>query len=259
MRAHAAVWIYAQQYSNPYAKAYASKRSKLQGINKVESDSKWLRGRGGMRLRQAWFLVPEARQNALDTPANTFPNGKNGIIDERTSRGRRTSKTATAEKYESSTSSGESNSQLRLKLAAMTRARTHFHEVTCKEKQLRIHAGSFIGALTATIKSVRSAIFLAHATDSPSSVEDAFVAVCSRLTDVFTSVLGATKFAPEPNDDPPCEEYSKTRIHKAEAKFLDALRDLQQVQNDSEQVNFDAPILEESNIFFGTNTASCFQ
>ncbi|OWY91018.1 hypothetical protein PHMEG_00040572 [Phytophthora megakarya] len=233
MRAHAAVWIYAQQYGNPYPKAYACKRSKLQGINKVESDSKWLRGRGGMRLRQAWFLVPEARRNALmlDTPDSSFPNGTNGIIDERTTRGRRTTKTATAETNESSTSSVENNSQFRLKLSAMTRARTHFHEITCKEKQLRVHAeynrGSLVGALTATIESVRSAILLAHAADSPSSAKDAFVAVCSRLTDVFASVLGATKFAPEPNDDPPCEEYPKTRIHKAEAKFLDALRDLQ--------------------------------
>ncbi|OWY99076.1 hypothetical protein PHMEG_00029992, partial [Phytophthora megakarya] len=106
-----------------------------------------------------------------------------------------------------------------------------------KEKQLRVHAeynrGSLVGALTATIESVRSVILPAHAADSPSSAKDAFVAVCSRLTYVFASVLGATKIEPEPNDGPPCEEYWKTRIHKAEAKFLDALRDLQQDQNDS--------------------------
>ncbi|OWZ18724.1 hypothetical protein PHMEG_0007138, partial [Phytophthora megakarya] len=81
VRAHAAVWIYAQPYGNPYAKHYASKRRKWQGENKVESDSKFLHGRGGMRLRQAWLLHPEAGRNTLmlHTSDSTFPIGTKRI------------------------------------------------------------------------------------------------------------------------------------------------------------------------------------
>ncbi|ETK79161.1 hypothetical protein F441_15225 [Phytophthora nicotianae CJ01A1] len=85
MRVHKAVWHFAVTGGNDYARRYAINRLELDDSMQIERDSKFLRGRGGMRLRSAWYKLgdKECKRRMLVTPDDTFPEGTNGILDER--------------------------------------------------------------------------------------------------------------------------------------------------------------------------------
>lgn len=52
MRVHKAIWVFAAEQGNKYAKTYADEWKQLSGENLGKRDSRWLLGRGGTRLRK---------------------------------------------------------------------------------------------------------------------------------------------------------------------------------------------------------------
>jgi hypothetical protein len=100
MRVHEALWVYAEKKGNQYAKDYAAARQQIPSCDRARRDSKWLLGKGGLRIRTAWRLLDDSARDQLmrATPdqhfkccINKIPDQSNvqtilasGILDERT-------------------------------------------------------------------------------------------------------------------------------------------------------------------------------
>ncbi|KAE9337329.1 hypothetical protein PF008_g12586 [Phytophthora fragariae] len=87
MRAHNAVWLFAEAVGNEYARWYASIRQTLLESERRARDTTFLCGRGGDKIRDAWRDIgPDERERLIQaTPDSSFPNDTYGIMDERRS------------------------------------------------------------------------------------------------------------------------------------------------------------------------------
>ncbi|KAE9066900.1 hypothetical protein PF010_g27685 [Phytophthora fragariae] len=85
------------------------------------------------------------------------------------------------------------DSMLMLKTKLMMKACSNYHDVASKEYLLRMKTnydrGSLSGVIQATVHSVKHAVLLSRSKDKARTADEAFSAVCNRLTDVFDSAL----------------------------------------------------------------------
>ncbi|EGZ14517.1 hypothetical protein PHYSODRAFT_301512 [Phytophthora sojae] len=90
MRVHEAVWRYAVSAANDLEQEYPYQRLQLREEDRRHRDSRWLRGSGGKKLRRAWLaLQPSERERMMEATSDpTFPEGTDGVLDERTRTGR---------------------------------------------------------------------------------------------------------------------------------------------------------------------------
>ncbi|EGZ21962.1 hypothetical protein PHYSODRAFT_491586, partial [Phytophthora sojae] len=227
--------LYASLHDNDYARAYAKERLQLSEDARRGRDSKWLLNKGGVRLREQWCALPSPKRRRLlqETPDLSFPEGDDGILDER----RRRSSSA----IQLSPSVMESERELSAtdmtspdvadKVVRMANTRSNYHQILCEEHRLRVRAeynrGSLAGVLESAASSVISAVALAKA-DCPTTSDEAFAAVCTRLTCVLGTMLGTAHFDPDPDDDQPSRAFSESRIQAARRKYDVSVRELQQ-------------------------------
>ncbi|ETP36899.1 hypothetical protein F442_15244 [Phytophthora nicotianae P10297] len=192
MRVHKAVWHFAVTGGNDYARRYAINRLELDGSMQIERDSKFLRGRGGMRLRSAWYKLgdKECKRRMLETPDDTFPQGTNGILDER----KREENWCPPQDHlapvihVSDDIANELNPNnlelLKDRTVRLEIARSSYYDVLASEHMLRIHdsynGGSLAGVMQATLESIKYAIVLAKVKDNPRTSEEGFDAVSRR-------------------------------------------------------------------------------
>ncbi|KAG7375803.1 hypothetical protein PHYPSEUDO_015238 [Phytophthora pseudosyringae] len=107
----------------------------------------------------------------------------------------------------------------------MLAARSKYHRIASNEYLLKLQTnydhGSLVGVIESTVQSVRHAIQLARTEDRPPNADEAFEAVCARVTDVFATTTGTTKFPPEPLSDSetPSPSFAKARINKAHSAY----------------------------------------
>ncbi|KAE9346013.1 hypothetical protein PR003_g7639 [Phytophthora rubi] len=116
-------------------------------------------------------------------------------------------------------------SPLQVKTKEMLAGRSKYHKTASQEYLLKLQTnydrGSLVGVIESTVQSVKHAIQLAWAEDRPRSANEAFEAVCSRVSDVFATAIGTSKFPPEPLSDSgtPSPSFAKARIDKAHSAY----------------------------------------
>lgn len=264
MFVHEAVWKFAETDGNRYAKLQASSRKLLTGAPLKIADSKWLVGRGGTRLREAWLSLPvETRRDmmaATDDP--DFPPCDSGIVDERhINSSRKTQITTTTHESRKRASqspkiNSDGTSSYMHKKYRFLKARARYFEVASKEEIVRLSiaydSGSLKGVLDAAIKSAEYAVMLSKYKDRATTADEAYVAVAESLSDVFSSISGITCFDPEPNTDGPSDNFAVSRISAAYVKYQEAAQDAQdEMTKTSTTEDLDKPILTGTVRFFG--------
>ncbi|KAG7379374.1 hypothetical protein PHYPSEUDO_008694 [Phytophthora pseudosyringae] len=116
-------------------------------------------------------------------------------------------------------------SPLQVKTKVMLAARSKYHRIASKEYLLKLQTnydrGSLVGVIESTVQSVRHAIQLARTEDRARNADEAFEAVFTRITDVFATATGTTKFPPEPLSDSetPSPSFAKARTNKAHSAY----------------------------------------
>jgi hypothetical protein len=194
MRIHAAVWQFAASSGNDYARQYVNDRDLLNEKERGKSDSKWLRGHGGKRLRNMWLSQPIQARTLLmrQTPDTSFPAGTNGVLDERfEKKGRVKGSQQTSKEMKGVHSTAALETRLQpseskerplhgerhplgdpfdTQKAVMKTARSSYHRLASKEHLLKLQTeydrGSLAGVIEATVLSVKHAILLAKSQDS---------------------------------------------------------------------------------------------
>ncbi|EGZ04331.1 hypothetical protein PHYSODRAFT_320419 [Phytophthora sojae] len=238
MRLHQAVWLYASLHGNDYARAYAKERLQLSEDARRVRDSKWLLNKGGVRLREQWRALPSPKRRRLlqETPDLSFPEGVDGILDER--RRNLPRQKSVLESARELSATDMTSPDVADKVVRMANARSNYHQILCEEHRLRVRAeynrGSLAGVLESAASSVISAVALAKAdcptttkADCPTTSDEAFAAVCTRLTCVLGTMLGTAQFDPDPDDDQPSRAFSESRIQAARRKYDVSVREVQ--------------------------------
>ncbi|OWY98203.1 Cleavage induced protein [Phytophthora megakarya] len=242
MRLHEAVWVYAEQHGNDYAREYATLRKIL-----------------------SRYSVVEQKRLMLLTPDDSFPEGSNGILDGRNRYGQ-TKKKATRHPRSAATSnpavemkSPNSNFQSKFHAARakLQTAKSKYHSVMMTENLLSLNTGYNQGNMSGVIHSivggVQHAILYARSNDKVSNPDDAYAAVATHVSDVLASAIGISRFEPEPlsSDELPSAKFAKARIDKAFGHYQLSRREAEQL---SGGIDFDLPseaLLESTHSYFG--------
>ncbi|KAJ8525808.1 hypothetical protein ON010_g15306 [Phytophthora cinnamomi] len=185
MKVHLAVWFYAETKGNAYARAYAKKRKLFDSDQKRIQNSKWIRGRGGQRLREAWLKLSKAAKKRWFAahPDHDFKGESNGIQDDRKSK----KKTEGAARIESANQEEshqppradtstrhlpirqtnvdpepQGSKVLKQKMQLLKKHRSTYHQVVCEEENLRVdtayNRGNMTGVITSLASGVQNAI-----------------------------------------------------------------------------------------------------
>jgi len=260
MRAHAAVWRFAETNGNAYAREYADKRKRVPNDAR---DSKWLLGKGGIKLRLAWFALRDETRLELmaNTPDTVIGACTSGIVDERTTR---TTTTATARSLHARSSQAKrasdttANEQLKKQRHEKTNSssgvsddlprfrqlqvsRIKYHDVVVKESrmllQIAYDTGNMSGLIESTLAIVESSIYLARFADNPASVAKAFEAVAERVAWISADITAMARFEPVPFDeDAPSPAFAAARIEKARALYQPTRREPQPSSSNHERL-----------------------
>ncbi|EGZ29831.1 hypothetical protein PHYSODRAFT_294819 [Phytophthora sojae] len=127
-------------------------------------------------------------------------------------------------------------------LSRFKTARSGYHETVIKEQrvfaQIAYDSGNMTGVLNAFMKSAEATAQLARFKDRAGTPHEGFVAVASRMEDLFAAFGGMLRFDPDPEamDDGPSVEFAQARIRSAKRKYQVALNELV-----SQQPNMDDP------------------
>ncbi|KAG6952015.1 hypothetical protein JG688_00013477 [Phytophthora aleatoria] len=148
---------------------------------------------------------------------------------------------------------------LETELRNLSRAKVWYYDTKCREVLLRLNTaynlGNLTGVITAAVSSVHCVIHLARTRDRPSTSDEAFAAVSTRLTDVFASALATTMFPSDPDygSDAPSEDFASTRIETARENYYSVIEAAQSRTIESNRDLFDPepPILQPTYQFFG--------
>jgi hypothetical protein len=280
MKIHAAVWYFAEVEGNDWAKKYAHARKGLDDVERASRDSKWLRGRGGTRLRAAWeALSHETKTQLLEqTPDAGFPAQTMGVWDERSALKCNQSESMEKAPFESKCPRTLSNpvqpaqvsvpsasrsttlspdSVLSHLRARFNRDRSLYYDVVCREEQLKIatayNNGNLSGVIEAIVSGVTSAVYLARSQDRCKTSDEAFSAVCVRVGDVLASTHSNTWYPPKPDysSDAPSAEFSSGRITRVRQKYRSSLKELRDELVRTENADDPDPPLLSSHKFFG--------
>ncbi|KAE9187540.1 hypothetical protein PF005_g20413 [Phytophthora fragariae] len=269
MRAHNVMWLFAKEFGNLYAKDYADKRQGVSEQAIMRMDSKWLRGKGGVRVRKAWLTLSEEERNTRmqQLPDSSFPPGTNGILDERFNqdqrdrsvRQRRDSRVVSPQPLRAwPLVDGPNQRGLQGRIARLVRARSAYHKTVAAEQLLRVDTaynnGDMTSLLHAVVAAVQHTLLLARSEGRASTAEEAYAAAAARLTDVFAVAIGVNKFDPDPADEieRPSAEFAEAKISKVEEQYRSAVQDAyQQCANDNRDEDPDAPLLEPDHAYFG--------
>ncbi|KAE8996544.1 hypothetical protein PR003_g20574 [Phytophthora rubi] len=270
MRVHTAIWLFAEEKGNRYAQNYAKERKGLKGATLLRRDSEWLLGKGGIRLRNAWKDLSEARRQELlaATPDPSIIGDTFGILDERTKRsksepqdsdvadnGRKKQRLESRGPMKAAKSSGAHGQDVPPDDQQFQRARLEYHQVVVKESrvlmQLAYDSGNMDGLLKSLISGVESAIQVARFKKYTTQPKPDFEEVARQVADVFVSVKGMVQFAPEPfqGDDAPSESFAFARMVQAHEKYVTALNHL--VGSHESSVDPDPPLFQAHHKFFG--------
>ncbi|KAG6964901.1 hypothetical protein JG687_00005709 [Phytophthora cactorum] len=148
---------------------------------------------------------------------------------------------------------------LEIELRNLSRAKVWYYDIKCREELLRLNTaynlGNLTGVITAAVSSVHCVIHLARTRDRPSTSDEAFAAVSTRLTDVFASALATTLFPSDPDygSDAPSEDFASTRIETARENYYSAIEAAQSrtIESNRDLLDPEPPILEPTYQFFG--------
>ncbi|KAF4032732.1 hypothetical protein GN244_ATG15378 [Phytophthora infestans] len=222
MLIHEAVWIFAERSGNDHARKYASLRNGTTGTDRLKKDSKWLRGHGGRRLRELRYQVPlHDREPMMQKhPDPTFPSGFDGIFDERrrSSQQRGSKRMLQNSPANDNIDSENEDPDLQRQFEFLSAARSSYHLLASREHvQTEYNRGGFSGVVETTILSMKHAILFARSKDRATTPDEAFAAVCGRVTDVIASALGIIRFEPEvvSESEEPSAQFAEAKIKKA--------------------------------------------
>ncbi|KAG7387985.1 hypothetical protein PHYPSEUDO_013237 [Phytophthora pseudosyringae] len=259
MRAHQALWKFAETSGSVYAARHAQNRQSLPVSERSDSDTRWLCSRGGLALRRAWLALPESTRVELmrDNPDPAFGFSTSGVNDERRAnrstgpRSKQKVKHKRGVKVSGTASSSttdyavlDSNTSDRT-MHIFRAARVHYHEVVMEEELIRIqiayNKGSFLGVLESILRNAERAVHLAKYKDSSTTPAEAIEAAASRLVDVFAVVRGTTMDSPDPSCEGPSEAFALSRINQAYNQYCAAASTLSATERD--ECGHDVPLL----------------
>ncbi|GMF25148.1 unnamed protein product [Phytophthora fragariaefolia] len=242
MRVHEAVWRYGITVGNNFTRTYAENRGLLSESDRRSRDSRWLRGSGGLKLRAAWLALDSNERHRLmeACPDATFPDGTNGILDERSHKGREirqlhASNLVSCQKLlavsgsNDISASGEvscrtlTNGGVDTMLSALNSVRVKHFQVVAKEALVELQSvynqGSLWGSIECVIKSVEASVQITRFYDTPTTPEATLKSVALRLADVFAYIRGTTAFAPDPVSEIPSSSFSDLRVSIARSRY----------------------------------------
>ncbi|KAJ8544399.1 hypothetical protein ON010_g11869 [Phytophthora cinnamomi] len=87
----------------------------------------------------------------------------------------------------------------------------------------RIRSRGLTGVLDSLMNSTESAVHLSKLVDRPETNSDCFVAVATRLADVFAGVRAITRFPPDPTGDGSDPLFAAARVQSARQKYRGAV------------------------------------
>ncbi|OWY96549.1 hypothetical protein PHMEG_00033158 [Phytophthora megakarya] len=267
MLVHNAIWKYAEIHGNMFAKDYVQRRMQLSGVGLLVSDSKWLLRKGGMRLRTQWKSESENTRQTFfaEFPDHSAEFDQFGICDERrTRRTQTTNLNQTGPVSPNNMISTTIPTNLHVQgtddlMYEMYKYRTEFHKIVVKEELMRLQSAFFKGdtmeMFESAFHSLESAVHLARFVDRPENVQDSFISIADRMTDVFAAIRGILLFPHELDEEAPDRQFATNRIVRAHQKYKEAFHKASARQADLDKPNHvDPPILHHSATFFGQMT-----